>query len=109
MIRKTDNIFKIRRVAKWSRAVISNQRGVGSSPMTYFCYFFIFNQTLRPIFGLGRSWAIEGPFLFHSRGFRELLDISLIQVQSRAICVSLVWKIALFRSKNERFLPFLQS
>ena len=94
-------------MAKWSRAVISNQRGVGSSLMSYFCYFFIFNQILRPIFGLGRSWAIEGPFLFHSRGFRELLDISLIQVQSRAICVSLVWKIALFRSKNERFLPFL--
>ena len=97
------------RLAEWSKAQVLILRDVGSSPMPYFYYFFTFYQTLRAYYQFARICAISGPFLFHSRGVRELLDISLIHVLSRALCVSLVWKIAIFRCKNGSFLPFSYS
>ena len=47
-----------------------------------------------------------GPFPRYSIGFRELLDLSLIHVLSRALCVSLVWKIAVLGLKSANFCHF---
>ena len=47
-----------------------------------------------------------GPFPRYSIGFRELLDLSLIHVLSRALCVSLVWKIAILGLKSVNFCHF---
>ena len=81
----------------------------GSNPLGSFQFFSIFFQTLRAYNSFAQNFAKMGPFPRYSIGLRELLDISLIHVLSRALCVSLVWKIAIFRSKNGRFMPFSYS
>ena len=110
--KKWTPFLKLCRMAEWSKAQPLCIHDCGFEPLhgrAKFCHFCPFFQTLRSISQLGRSWAISGPFLYQSTCSRELLELSLIHVLSRALCVSLVWKIAIIRSKNDHFLPFSYS
>ena len=71
-----------------------------------FCHFCPFFQTLRASSPFQRTLANKNTLPCCSTRFRELLELSLIHGLPWALCVTLVWKIAIFRSKNVSFLPF---
>ena len=75
----------------------------GLSIFFHFCPFF---QTLRASSPFQRTLANKNTLPCCSTRFRELLELSLIHGLPWALCVTLVWKIAIFRSKNVSFLPF---
>ena len=78
----------------------------GLSIFFHFCPFF---QTLRAFSPFQRTLANKNTLPCCSTRFRELLELSLVHVLSRALCVNLVWKIAIIRFKNDHFLPFSYS
>ncbi len=75
----------------------------GSNPNESFYFFGQISKTLGAYNSFSQKFAKVGPFPHYSIGFRELLDTSLIHVLSRALCVSLVWKFTIFRSKIGHF------
>ena len=63
--------------------------------LSKFCFlfnYFTFCQTLRANFWFQRFLAIEGPFLYKSRGFGPPLHPVITHVPLRALCESWPWK-----------------
>ena len=85
------------------------QADAGSNPgwvYSFFLQFLQFPQTLRACHAHIGNFRKTGPFPLKSRVSGVSLHTVKSHAVSRHLCVSLVWKLTIFRSKIAQFLPF---
>ena len=97
------------RMAEWSKALSFKpdvQSNAGSNPGKVFSIFLQFLQifqTLRACPAHIGTFRNMGPFPLKSRGSGVPLHAVKVRGVSRHLCVSLVWKLTIFRSKIVQF------